>query len=371
MILHLLTDEKFTDYAIQQFSALKMKSEFVLIPHNGMMHYVKQLDRCMIVHRNAEEMGNLLNRLHQYSGIILHGMHWGTWQAEVLKRVPASVKVAWMFWGGEIYGRSDCGLPRYAPITNLFVHLREFAKGKDKCYDRSWELPIDLYKRVDFCLSDEREEYEFAKQFTDASFEYLWYNYYSIEETVGSLLDYQSKGNNIWLGNSAAIGNNHFDALWSIYKCSRCLKGEGHVIVPLSYGSQWVRNIVLRLGCVLLGKRMQALTEFMPREEYNALMLSCSTLIINSWTPLAQGNIITALWLGMRVYLSNRCMTYHYLKRIGCQIYSIEHDLNRRNPEVFAPMKKEDINANRAILLKWYSKAEMHKRNLEIVKALS
>ena len=32
---------------------------------------------------------------------------------------------------------------------------------------------------------------------------------------------------------------------------------------------------------------------------------------------------------------------------------------------------QEDIDINRTVLRKWYSKEEMHKRNLEIVKALS
>ena len=121
----------------------------------------------------------------------------------------------------------------------------------------------------------------------------------------------------------------------------------------------------------MFGNRLLALADYRPRDGYNALMLSCSTMIIGYTQPAAQGNIITALWLGMRVYLSEKNASYDYFKRIGCKIFSIERDLNRKNPDVFASMKQEDIDINRTVLRKWYSKEEMHKRNLEIVKALS
>ena len=55
MILHLLTDEKFTDYAIKQFSAPEMLSEFVLVPSNNMMEHVKLIDQCTIVRQGSSE----------------------------------------------------------------------------------------------------------------------------------------------------------------------------------------------------------------------------------------------------------------------------------------------------------------------------
>lgn len=369
MILHLLTDDKFADYAIQQFSALEMESEFVLIPSNGMMDLVKYKDKCTIIRQRSQEFECLLNRLGQYTGIVLHGMFWPSWQKRVILQAPSKIKIAWVFWGGEIYMQYGMDVSSYAQLTKKLFYLHNWKNNQQSKLPE--ELSLELYRRIDYCLTDEREEYMFAKQFTNSSFDYLWYNYYSIEETVGTLIDSQSNGHNIWLGNSAALEINHVDTLWSLYKTSRSTKNKGDVIVPLSYGVQWIRNVVLKFGKVLFGKRFHALTTYMPREEYNAVMLSCSIMIIHSWIPIAQGNIITALWLGMRVYLSERSMTYHYFRRIGCKVYSIEHDLNRMNPNVFAPMTQEDIETNRAVLRKWYSKEEMHKRNLEIVKALS
>ena len=366
MILHLVTDEQFTDYAIQQFSDPEMDSEFVLFPSNHENWSVKLIDRCTIIQRFSPEFYDLLNRLGQYSGIVLHGMFWGGWQSLVLRSVPSHVKVAWYFWGGDIYSRHGLEYEFLAPITRTLFKLREYNKRKD--VDTSWELPIELYKRVDYCLTGEQEEYEFAKKYTGSNFEHLWYTCYSIEETIGPLIDCRCQGNNIWIGNSAAVENNHFDVLWDLWKNGLLCKFKGEkVIMPLSYGEPWVRNLIKRIGKMIFGKRMQALETYIPRNEYNALMLSCSTMIIGYWEPAAQGNIITALWLGMRVYLSEKSIAYNFFKRIGAQIYSIESDLKKYQ---FTPLSDEVRAENRKVLTKWFSKQHVMEAVQNVVHAL-
>lgn len=367
MILHLLTDEKFTDYAIKQFSAPEMKSEFVLVPSNNAMEMVKLADKCTIVRQNSPDFDVLINRLDQYTGIIFHGMFWGRWQTPILQKVPKNVKVAWAFWGGEIYSRAEQYDLFLAPITKALNNIHKRYKHIKE--DTSTEIPISLFKRIDYCLTDMQEEYEYAKQYSGGSFEHLWYNYYSLDRTVGALLDSRCQGKNIWIGNSAAEKNNHLDILWALFKQGlHWTYKDSEVIIPLSYGAQWMGNIVAKVGRFIFGKRARIINTFMPLDEYNALMLSCSTIILGYTQPAAQGNIITALWLGMRVYLSEKNMTYRYFKRIGCVVYSMESELKKYG---YAPMEEKDVEQNRAVLKEWYSKENMHKRNLEIVKALS
>ena len=367
MILHLLTDEKFTDYVIKQFSAPEMNSEFVLIPSNNMMESVKLIAKCTIIRQNSLDFDALLSRLDQYTGIILHGLFWGQWQQPLLEHVPDKVKVAWMFWGGEIYSRADQYDVFLAPITKALNNLHR--RHKHIVDDTSSELPLSFFKRIDYCLTDEYEEYIYAKQYTRASFEHLWYNYYSLDKMVGALLDSRCDGKNIWIGNSAAEKNNHLDILWTIFKQGLHRKYKDiEVVIPLSYGAQWMGNIVAKVSRWVFGKRVRILYTFMPLEEYNAMMLSCSTIILGYTQPAAQGNIITALWLGMRVYLSEKSLSYQYFKRIGCAIYSMESDLKKHG---YAPMEQKDVEQNRAVLKEWYSKENMYKYNLDIVKALS
>lgn len=367
MILHLLTDEKFTDYAIKQFSVPEMQSEFVLVPSNNMMEHVKLINQCTIVRQNGPEFDELLNRLDQYTGIMLHGMFWGSWQTPVLQRVPDHVKVAWYFWGGDLYSRHGLENQFLAPITGFFNRLHNRKKKIE--IDTSWEIPIELFKHIDYCLTSEQEEYEFAKQYTGSKFEFIWYTCYLLEETVGELMNRECKGNNVWIGNSAAIKNNHMDVLWNLWKIGlvKDIKDE-KLIVPLSYGDSWIRNMIIKVGRWMLGKHMHALTEFMPREEYNALMLSCSTMIIGYWEPAGQGNIITALWLGMRVYLSEKSIAYNFFKRIGAQIYSIESDLKQYQ---FTPLSEEIRAENRNVLTEWYSAENVMKAVQNVANELS
>lgn len=367
MILHILTDEKFTDYAIAQFSAPEMQSDFVLIPSNNVMHLVKHIDQCTVIRQGSPEFEDLLNRLGQYSCIILHGMFWGRWQTPILRQVPENVKVAWVYWGGDLYSRQDVESHFFAPITGLLFRLHN--RKKNKAPDTSWEIPFDLYKRVDYCLNSISAEYDFAKQYTGADFEYLWYTYYSLEETIGSLKDKSCNGNNIWVGNSAAVKNNHIDAIWQLWKSGVLHKHNNvKVIIPLSYGDPWIRNLVLKVGRFFFGKRMQPLVSFMPREEYNALMLSCSTMIINYYEPAANGNIITALWLGMRVYISEKNFVFDFYKRIGLSVYSLESDLPQYG---FAPLSEDVRQHNRDVIASLYGMPHIKEEVTKIVKTLS
>lgn len=366
MILHLLTDDKFADYAIKQFSAPEMESEFVLVPSNGAMDLVELIDQCTVVRQNSPEFDALLNRLNQYTGIVFNGLFWGQWQTPILRLIPSHVKVAWYFWGGEIYSRSDMEELFLAPIT-CFVYRLHGCKKKTTV-DNSWQIPFDLYKRVDYCLTSMREESDFAKQYAGASFEHLWYTCYSLEETIGPLMNSRCDGTNIWVGNSAGVENNHLDVLWKLRKSGVLHHLESRkVIIPLSYGTPWVRNMVMQVCKWIFGNRMKALTQYMPRKEYNALMLSCSTMILGYWEPAGQGNIVTALWLGMRVYLSEKSLAYSYYKRIGAKVFSIESDLKKHQ---FIPLSEEERATNREVLWKWYGKQHVMEAVQNVVSAL-
>ena len=137
--------------------------------------------------------------------------------------------------------------------------------------------------------------------------------------------------------------------------------------MPLSYGDAWVRNLVKKVGKFVLSKRLQVLETYLPRNEYNALMLSCSTMILGYLEPAAQGNIITGLWLGMRVYLSEKSLAYAYYKRIGAKVFALEKDLKTYG---FTPLSNEERAENRKVLNKWYSKEHVEQAVKDVVNEL-
>lgn len=362
MILHLVTDEKFTDYAIKQFSAPEMESEFVLIPSNYTPgNDVVEKEKCRIVKQRSPEFKELLSHLGDYSAIVLHGMHWGGWQTPILESVPEHVKVAWMFWGGDLYGREDIKNTFKAPITKTLYRLHLHGKKPNT----SWQISRELFKRVDYCLTGEVEEYEYAKAYIgNPEMKHIWYTYYSMEETVGALMAERTHGDNVWLGNSATAENNFYDAYLRLRLYG--LRGR-KLISPLSYGAPWVMNSVPKLGRLLFGNKFVPLRTFMPREEYNRLMLDCGTMIMPHYNPQAQGNILTGLWLGMRVYLSEKSIAYNFFKRIGALVFSFESDFMKYR---YTPLTDEEVEHNRDVMRKWYSKEHVMQSAVDVVNEL-
>lgn len=365
MILHFVTDEKFTDYAIKQFSAPEMESEFVLIPSNYTPgNDVVEKEKCRIVKQRSPEFKELLSHLGDYSAIVLHGMHWPNWEAMVLKSVPNNVKVAWVFWGGDLYGRADVHESFLAPLTKLMYryHLRGAKPNKNT------HLSKELFSRVDYIMTSVREEYEYAKNYLGSNVKFLWYTYYSKEQTIGLLMEEKVRGENIWIGNSASAENNLFEAFLRLFFYGL---GRRSVYCPLSYGAPWIKIAAERVGKWLFGTRFVPLKVFLPRDEYNKLMLGCSTMIMNHINPQAQGNVITGLWLGMRVYMNEKSMTYQYLKRIGCVVFSIQKDLKRWDRNRFAPLSDEEVAQNRKAIGAFYSQEYMAEANQKIVNELN
>lgn len=368
-ILHILADDKFSDYAFEQFEQLSIPSDYVLMNTSDHVELVKHRDKMPVVRRGDAAYNKMLESLPDYSAIILHGMFW-LYDYEILTHIPSSTKVAWVNWGGEIYGRKDVYYDFLSPASRLAESIHTWKGSLRKGFvDSHYELPIEVFKRVDYCLTDEREEYEYARNYLQKpDLQYLMYNYYTLEDMIGWLIDKRCKGNHIFLGNCGANECNYWEA---IPKVSRLKERGQKVIIPLGYGAPWVKNWVMRLGKLCFRKDFMPLVDFLPREQYNELICNCSTMIMPHYAPRAQGNIITALWLGMRVYLSEHNMTYHYFKRLGCTVYSIEKDLKRSNKERFMPMNDEELERNRKILYATYSKESTMKAVQHIAEELT
>lgn len=368
MILHLVTDEKFTDYAIKQFSDFINSSEFILVTYvDDPLKYVSLEQNVRVIKYGSEEYNNLCENLDKYKAILSHGL-FERWQQEIILKAPSNVKVAWMFWGGEVYGLPICR-NKFLSFSSKLLHwakrLAYIIKRKND-YNSYSNIPIEVFKRIDYCLTDEYEEFEFANNLLRTNMKHLWYNYYSIEDTVGSLANKSVNGENILIGNSSTFESNHLMALKKLRRFS--LKNK-KIIVPLSYGDSWLKARLLKLGKFLFPKNFEALVSFMPREEYNMIMCSCAYVVMPHYRPQAFGNILTALWLGAKVFISNKNIVYPFYKRLGVHFYTLETDLTTKELEV--PLSQTIINKNREILMKEYSRDAMKPRIQNVVEELN
>lgn len=366
MILQLLSDDKFADYVINQFANDAQHNELVLICDSPKVTNIQHIDKVCVISPISNEFESLVNNISRYRAIVFHGLFW-PWQEKILKQTPNNIKVAWMFWGGEIYGRHDLIQNFLLPQTRLYYHLHMFKNRLDNNSRCKYEFPRDLLNRIDYCLTGVDEEVQYARKYANKEFAHLWYTYYSIEETLGPLINESCKGNDIFIGNSSTIENNHLDSFKVIQKMQI---SDRNVIVPLSYGSIWLKNLVLRKGKKIFQDKFHPLQTFLPREEYNNKMLNCNIMVMPHHRPQAQGNILTGLWLGMRVFLSENSMTFSFFKRIGAIIFSIEKDLVRTNPEALRPLSTTEREKNREVLIKLYSKDNVMRAVKEVTIVL-
>ena len=368
MILHLFhydhkTGHQFATYVINQFSGPEMMSEFVFMTENSIAELATNRSVRFISPNDRKTFHDLLTSLKNYSAVVFHGL-FEPWSETVLRAIPESVKVAWMFWGGEIYAYSESFL---APKTSLLFRLHNIIRRRKQSL--SWRLPVELYRRIDYCMTDVEEEYEYAKRFIRSEkLSHIWYSYYSIEDTIGDY-SHDPIGNNVLIGNSAAIENNHVDIVASFFlPWNRKCVHDKRVIIPLSYGSRWVRNVVVRMASIVFSSRFYPLVDFLPRNEYNRYIQSCSTVILLYYRPAAQGNIITALWLGKRVYLSEHSMIYSFFKRIGAHVFSFESEFRHLGCK---GLTESEILHNRSVLQDWYGREHVKKACCNVVKCLN
>lgn len=368
MILHLVTDEKFTDYAIKHFSAFVGSSEFVMVTYFDVpLRYLQLAENVRVVRYKSEEYQQLLDFLPNYTTVLSHGL-FESWQHEIILAAPSSVKVAWMCWGGELYGLPQCRMQflslsaKFLYYTKRFIHWLKGIKDNAEIS----RVPLSVFQRIDYCLTDEREECDFANQLLGTNMRHLWYNYYSIEETIGALADSQVNGMNILLGNSSTFESNHIMVLRKLRKMDLDI---AQIILPLSYGDSWLRARLIQWGKLFIPKHYSALTTFMPREEYNRIMQSCGVVVMPHYRPQAFGNILTALWMGAKVFLSEKNIVYPFYKRLGLHFYTIENDLTQEQISTHLP--EESILHNRAILLAEYSAESMFPRVKSVVEELN
>ena len=106
--------------------------------------------------------------------------------------------------------------------------------------------------------------------------------------------------------------------------------------------------------------------DFLPLNEYNELMVNCSTFLFANFRQEAWGNILIALYLGGKVYLSRRSPLKTVCENLGFKIFVIE-DIERT---FHIPLSVEDKVRNRMIAKDNYS-SKNNAHNILLISSLS
>jgi len=358
-ILHISCDDQFLNYAVDQFDNIsEVQSDFIMMDYSRTPGHLKRVDRIKYFQVTSDNLRLITDSFLKYSAIIFHGLN-GNWSRYLLSKVPENLKVAWVCWGNEVWGINE--EQYYAPITKAVWTLKGI---KDRIFthkkvNKNNRPPTDLLNRIDYCLTDMESECEAANRILGTSMQWLPYNYYSIEHTIGELKEEKCVGHNMFIGNAAYWGNNLLDSFWLVHKY------KGKIIVPLNNGSQSCVKAACWFGKLILGKRFNPMLKYLPLAEYNNKIRQCSHMLQYQFHPQSQGNIITGLWMGQKVFLSKKNPTYNHFKSLGVHIYSVEDDLRKEIKEPIL-MTDSECGKNRRILLNYYGFEAMQK-HIEII----
>lgn len=118
----------------------------------------------------------------------------------------------------------------------------------------------------------------------------------------------------------------------------------------ISYGSPRVRNHVLKIGKKLFASQFQPIFEYMPRDEYFALITSVEVAVFGARRQEASGNISTLLRNGVKVFLRENNNLLQYYKEKGYILFSFENDLHSMKD--LKPLTVEEQKHNKECSIK-------------------
>lgn len=375
MILHLCVDEKFIDYAIDSFEKIiPLENKYLIVVPNAdyKLKWIKKIDKVECIEDSEKSIDEILRKLSQYKAIVFHSL-FPLFFLRLIDYIDnKKVKFIWFFWGGEFYDNPQICAKYIGNLTYLrFIHtfLRikiGYLRVKIRHHFREISIKKSI-KKIDYIVANE-EDFNIISRKWGGSMDKLEWYYFSIEETVGKqLIDKTVQNNNVFIGNSATFTNNHLEIFKKLKKIEL---SDKKVIVPLSYGNEEYGKYIAKVGHKIWKNNFIPLMTFLEREQYNHYILNCGIVIFNHYRQQAAGNIITSLWLGSKVYMSERSSLYKYFINEGLILFSIERDLNKNNPNVFESLLDEQKKKNRSILYKKFSKENILKLTKRLVEII-
>lgn len=355
-ILHCIYDDKFMDGTIRVYNSDDRHENtyaYVFSKENDKnLEYTKYRD---ILHICETEFLKLAS---VYDVIILHSLK--CMSLKVIASIPLKCKVIWYGWGFDLYNGADPAVKLnllYDRTKKIIKRTQTRNRLKDLLYqpfrlrDR-YQLKKALI-RVDYFSGVFPFEYELlknARPYLHAKkldFYYGDTNFF-IDESVNNIVETDHK--NFILGNSGDPSNNHCDALDYLKNIE--LPQEARFIIPMNYGGNTCyRKYVAEYANNIFHDNTYVLDSFLPLNEYLKLVSKCQVAIFFHERQQASDNILMQLQYGAKVYLSETCLTYTYLKDKGYKVYSLQRDID----EIMTPLSKEDVIHNRSLLVKQYS----------------
>ncbi len=360
-IIHLATDDKFIDSANYQFDKIYPDRNIfkILVNDNrSQLKYINNLKGVEIVNIRNLVLETFIKEISCSKLIVLHSIT--PFTTEVIRQCNSNVKFLWLLWGSEIYNEPSEPLGNiFGPKTRRVFKIRttsNFFINKAKYiyhlvrFKRDYFAKLRAIKKIQYLGALHLEDFDLmqSRKILKSDARYIKYSYYPIEYIFKDIENVTVTNQNILIGNSAYPSNNHLEIFEILGKMN--IQGR-RIIAPLNYGDREYMDHIVTVGAEKFGESFEPITEFLHIEDYYAKIKQCGVVIMNNYRQQAVGNILAMIWMGAKVFLDEKNTIYHYLKRLGVIVYSINKELTLSNDGIFDPLKNEEIEYNRKILV--------------------
>ncbi len=384
MILHIATDEKFIDYAIELFDSAAPDANLYMVGLESLANspsFVKKTGRVEFFVRNTENLLRLAANCRQYTAVVIHGLD--NFAVSLVNLAPVDTKFLWLAWGFDIYNAyphlcSGLLQPETKSICRQLADSESTLTvilGKAKCallrcgihYSKALRNRRSAVRRISYCATILPNEWQVVRGLGFRG-EFVRFNYSWIEALLPNKQGgAEPLGRNILIGNSSTPACNHVEILRRV---SRLNLSDRKVVVPLSYGDSTYRAQVIKRGRALLGSAFVPLEDYMSINDYASILKTCGTVLMNHHRQQAMGNIVASIAMGARVFLNESNPVFNFFQSLGVKVFSLQADFGDIEMNV-NPLTAEAVEANRECILREYGKQTGIERARAIVVRLS
>ncbi len=357
IILHLLSDEKVVNRTFNEYE--ECLSEF---NHVGLLFSKEEIKYATNnkFHR-IENSKSAYRFIHSYlpkvKYVIIHYLT--SEKLNLVRLLPKhDINICWFVYGGDLYNRYlvNFGYDLYSQHTR-----KNSLKNLLKYFIRRLEFGF-IVNRVDIfacnaCTLTLIQKYSRLKK----QLKLVELFAYTIEDVMGSL--YKSpfvEGDAIVIGNSASFTNNHNYILDVI----KNIPIDSKIVLQLAYGGtfEYVQSVKHKYKALFSNICFNE--TFCSLENYQRLLNSGDTFIFGNWREEAEGNILTTLYLGKKVYLSKYNPLLEYYRSKGFILFSLENITN----DFEVKLSQLQKNKNRTLAEELYNKERLFRLLKETFK---
>ncbi|MFN3020014.1 TDP-N-acetylfucosamine:lipid II N-acetylfucosaminyltransferase [Chryseobacterium sp. TY3] len=360
-IIHICQDEKFINSGFNQFEKLHQNQNEIWVydcPEKRLKHITVDISKIRFIENDSETY----RLIPKDSIVVFHSLP--NHVIPNLSYIDQSVRIIWCIFGFETYSdhtiysvnKSFDSITKKITLTKkysvkedikfvLFPYIRKFKKNLYLTIKERERLKkkekLNNLKRVDYFATSFDEEKISQEKMLGFSRPLFNFWYYPVELILDLNQEVNYDKSKIMIGHSGYRNGNHLDVVNKIKNYSFV---NEDIIIPISYGEKNYIDIIKPLITKNL-PGVNFIEEFQSLDTYNNLLANVKIAIFNNRRQQALGNIIALVFLGAKVFLSEKNSFYHYLKRIGIKIFSYENDLNSKSIE--NGLSLEDISTNR------------------------